>query len=328
MKLFKSVKSNQEFNFHIKGRKELLCDVTENGEFVNKNLQVDIPKNLDLSDENVVENLKTYFLSKSFFNVFDNSIVINPRGDGGFGDDIHYEKTKEIAIKVFSQGQHGLIATNPAIEDIAELIAQSCQNVDEWNMGISPLTDSSWHFNTNEINEDNYDWAIWGTKRDTRWEKVIENLEQFSELKNQLATDILQEQQGLYMSRVERLQQQANISILVNNMLIENYQAYSTKFQNLGYGLHALQDMIAHLPHFVRRECQIFCHHLLNLKVDKMYFMPEREYYIEKATKLYLKGDLRALTDKIQEARTALRQVANFLSMEEMQEESSGCRCG
>lgn len=255
-----------------------------------------------------------------------------------FGKDVYYKLTREMANNVFLEGKHRLKSQllsrnhffnmrlffeqqkiepikfeDPKVERLAELIAEHCNEVDNWKN----MSNASWSFNTNESNDDEYNWCVWGTFSDARWNNIAESLNSYFELRTRLTDQIERTCQN---NRIITNTLPLPMSFLVNNMIVdefENRSDISCVMMRFAYGLHALQNMFSYLPPLV---CRNFNYHFgvvefstnASFQISNDDCISAIKHYIKKVTKLYLtvhsENDLDDLIKLIDEARDKLRK--------------------
>ena len=204
---------NSVFKFYVQD-KNLIADIIRNGNIQQLPINIPLRFQTDL-DEEKIARLKDMF-EQCYFSVQAGKILVNARGLGGWGKDIH-----KGTIGVGGNGTWLWAEEVGFLPDEAKLIAEACNAVDTlwdptdvgkwhrvWILGANVLANQSWHFNVFKDGEESFG----GSYADTRIKHAKECLEYARECKNKEAALI-----------------------------------------SLGFGLHALQDVFAHTDWFVSR---------------------------------------------------------------------------
>ncbi|OGT06352.1 MAG: hypothetical protein A2X78_04030 [Gammaproteobacteria bacterium GWE2_37_16] len=234
------------FNFYVGIDKQLIAEMVKDGK--NKLFQIDgVPCDLqkELNEEKLKKLQKA--LDQCFFSTEKGKVLLKIRGNGGWGDDLHrgYDGKKEdkwepwlllkagIRFKKFNkkskrhfiyhgEGVQGTFkwAKETGLGGKHDLIAAHIahySNSIDYNPMTNPFVDQSWHFNLSPKEAD-------GSMRDSRLLHVLDKL----------IKAIMLYKEALHLPKKKDRQKKMNEA-----------------FDELGRGLHPLQDVFAHTSAFV-----------------------------------------------------------------------------
>jgi len=272
---------DDEFKFYVKDKKLI-------GEFIHEGIIKQLPISNDIPDdfqtnldEEKIMKIK-YMLERCYFKVQGAKILVNARGLGGWGEDVHkgYSDTNEI---YYSNGtfNKNYLYNNFGTFQIAHKVGFSVKDamtiadanyaVDTkdwgWNKALKTfIIDNERHFAGNS-------WDTWLTSSDPRYEYAFK--------------------------------ERAKAIIYLSPPFCG--WKYTEGLEALGRGLHALQDAFSHNPSSITCLYEnMLCWH--DSKADDVNYIPLRITYTMRATELYLSltTDFNDIDNLLSEARSYL----------------------
>lgn len=302
IKLYVRQQGNTVFNFYAKNER-LIGEVVRDGNTQRLSIGNIPPEfQVELNEEKIAKIRR--ILDQCYFSVQGSKIIVNARGLGGWNTDVHMDRTYQWTLTIIND------------QNIALTIAQACKSVDEGETNPDPRINSKattpevqrWHFNINSTSHPEY------SSGDSRITLAVNCMAQAIRMYHiEKLRERKQYLESLGVTRTERVgDYTVNLCDALGQLSEEcrEYQNILIKLRRLqqfdkqreypmneilsclGRGLHPLQDMFAHTRSFVGTvpltEIQYHWPEYLGGGADNVGVQPERAWYTEIATKLYL----------------------------------------